>query len=163
MGKNKEIDERSDLIQLYGIEAGLVQEKLNHILAIRSLAFTIMAAIIGASIIFSSNNLFVLILIMIPFYVLESSYDGYLICIIERETTLRYEIAKSFDAVGLGDLANKYRTNYNHRCTPKGWSPFKRALVEPLRVGFYSAIVLIIAAVQFGGSILSFISSLLGG
>lgn len=152
-----------DLVQLYGIEAGLVQEKLNHILAIRSLAFTLMAAIIGASIIFSSNDIFVLVLILLPFYVLESSYDGYLIQIVRRETVLRNDIANSLDEMGKGDLAIVYRSSYYHRKTPETWSPFRRALLEPLRVGFYSSIVIILAAVWFEAPLISFLTSLFGG
>lgn len=163
METRKVEDGANDLIQLYGIEAGLVQEKLNHILAIRSLAFTLMAAIIGASIIFSSNDIFILILILIPFYILESSYDGYLIQIVRRETALRSEIANSLDEMGKGDLADVYKNSYYHRKTPETWSPFRRALLEPLRVGFYSSIVVILATVWFEAPLISFLASLFGG
>ncbi len=81
--------------------------------------------------------------VLIPFYVIESTYDGYLIPFVERETALRAVIARMSDrAKGSEELSILYVAKLDHRRTPKSWSPFKRALLEPLRVGFYAAIIL---------------------
>lgn len=42
----------SDVLHLYEIEANLVQEKVSHILTIRSLAVTVSAAVLGAALVY---------------------------------------------------------------------------------------------------------------
>ncbi len=81
---------------------------------------------------------------LIPFYVVESIYDGYLISLVDRETLLRGEIAKLVEGTGLDQkLVTVYRNGLDHRKTPHTWGPFKRAFLEPVRVGFYATVTLI--------------------
>jgi hypothetical protein len=129
-----------DLVTLYGIEAGLIQQKASHVLAIRSLAVSVFVAIAGASLFYPDRGLQWLAFVLIPFYVLDAVYDGYLIPIARRETLIREEIARRAES-GQETIAEAFRSSPNHRFAPKSWSPFRRALVEPVRLAFYVALI----------------------
>ncbi len=132
------------LLRLYEIESNLVQVKITHILTIRSLAVTVLAAVIGGALIYPGKNLGFLSLVLIPFYVLEATYDGYLMPFVERETILKQEISKALVEEGENEkLASAYAKDPNHRKTPPSWGPFKRALLEPMRLSLYSIMLVV--------------------
>jgi len=132
------------LVSLYGIEAGLIQQKASHVLTIRSIAMATFTGILAAVAIYPGRQIELLTLILVPFYVLDSVYDAYLIPIVQRETNLRGIIASVLAKRGApANLVSAYRAAVDHRVTPERWSPFWRAALEPIRVLFYAALVLI--------------------
>ncbi len=143
--------ETSDIVALYGLEAGLIQQKATHVLAIRTLAVSVFAAVVGAAILYPGRGIQFLSLILLPFYVLDAVYDGYLIPIVRRETKLRLELSRRMAASGLDtDLVSAFESNPDHRFAPADWSPFRRAMVEPIRVFLYASLTLApILAVHF--------------
>jgi hypothetical protein len=131
----------ADLVNLYKVEAGLIQQKLNQILSIRSLAITVLAAAAVGSRIYPHQGLVLVVLALIPFYLLDFVYDAYLIPIVERETELRSCITKwlSGNEATL-ELARLFANSVGHRIMPKSWNPFLRAALEVTRVTFYVAL-----------------------
>jgi len=149
-----------NLITLYNVEANLVQEKINHILTIRTIAFSLLVGIVGASVIYSSTDLLILVLILIPFYVLEAVYDAYKVRIVEREVAIRDAISEYYKSTGYLEIASKYEQNIDYGVTPKSWTPLRRALLEPVRIGMYASLMIIPVIIQFGPAICSFFGEL---
>ena len=134
----------SEIVSLYSVESGLVQQKITHILSIRSLAITLFGGVIAGSLIFPEVGLEFLTLILIPFYVLDSVYDAYLLQIVARETAVKQVIAARLaEDSGTSTLAATYTSQLDHRTTPSHWSPFVRAFYEPVRVVFYGGLVIV--------------------
>ena len=134
----------ADLVNLYQVEAGLIQQKLNQILTIRSLAITVLAAAAVGARVYPHQGLVLLVLALIPFYLLDFVYDAYLIPIVDRETELRNHIARHLSDSSDGQLlARAFASSVEHRVTPKSWCPFLRAALELTRVLFY--VVLVVA------------------
>lgn len=132
----------ADLVNLYEVEAGLIQQKLNQILTIRSLAITVLAAAAVGARVYPHQELVLLALALVPFYLLDVVYDAYLIPIVGRETNLRSRIAGQLsEDKDCQELARAYSSSVEHRVTPKSWSSFLRAALEPTRVVFYLALV----------------------
>jgi len=132
------------LISLYGVEAGLIQQKVTHILTIRSIGMATFTAILASVAIYPGRDLQLLSLVLIPFYALDLVYDAYLIPIVRRETVLRHDISLDLRRRGAdSDLVAAYDTQVDHRVTPANWSPFWRCALEPVRVVFYASLVVI--------------------
>ncbi len=137
MGRDEESSFDS-LVRLYGIEAGLVQQKVGHILVIRSLAVSAFSGLIAVRFLSAAQEVTFVFFALLLFYVLEATYDGYLIPIVDREGALRKAISERFEEFGLEDtLRPPYERGLTHRLTPHEWGPLKRGLLEPLRIGFY--------------------------
>lgn len=135
--------ESSDIVTLYGLEAGLIQQKASHILAIRTLAITVFAAIIGTTVFYPRLETQYLSMALIPLFLLDAVYDGYLIPIVRRETQLRLELARRMQADGLdSSLVSAYMLGPDHRFSPSGWTPFRQAIGEPIRIILYAALIL---------------------
>jgi hypothetical protein len=128
---------------LYETESNLVQVKIGHILTIRSLAVSVLAAVLVGALAYPHKGIVLLLAVLIPFYLLEATYDAYLLPIASRETVLRGEIAGILKEAGKGNLAEAYKMQVDHRVTPPTWPPFWRTLHEPSRLGLYSAMILI--------------------
>ncbi len=133
-----------ELISLYQVEANLVQQKVGHILVIRSLAVTVFSGILGAALLSPTKGVEFVSLTIVLFYYFDAIYDAYLIPIVDREGALREALAEVMEGrKGVGtDLAAKYRLGITHRLTPEKWSPFARGLLEPQRIGLYLALAL---------------------
>ena len=138
-----------ELVQLYEVESNLVQVKLGQILAIRSLAVSLLAAVLVGALAYPHRGIVLLLVVLIPFYVLEATYDAYLLPMVVRETVLRGEIADILKDTGKEMLAEAYRMRVDHRVTPPAWPPFWRTLHEPTRLALYGAMILIPITIAF--------------
>ncbi len=132
----------NQLVNLYSVEANLIQQKASHILSIRSLAVTVFAAVAAASTLYPGRGLELLVFVLLLFYVLDAVYDAYLVAIVERERALRRQIADVLKREGgTEQLVSAYTLDVEHRVTPESWRPMKRALLEPVRVGLYAFLI----------------------
>lgn len=134
--------EDSELVALYVGESNLIQQKATHILAIRTIAVTIFAGVIAASVAYPGRGLQWLALTIVPLYVLDAVYDGYLLAIVKREIQLRIEIGRRMSQAQMDRaLISVYYSEPDHRITPDTWSPFSRTLLEPTRIVLYAALI----------------------
>src|SRR6266581_2382523 len=143
MSKPNESEFFSELVQLYEIESSLVQVKIGHILAIRSLAVSVLAAVLAGTLAYPHKGIVLILGVLIPFYLLEATYDAYLLPIVARETVLRGEVAGFLKNTGKETLAEAYKKQVDHRVTPTAWPPLWRTLHEPSSLGLYAAMILI--------------------
>ena len=144
------------LTQLYSAEASLVQQKVGHILAIRSLAVTVFSGIVAATFLSPGKGVEFVSLTMLLFYPLDAVYDAYLIPIVDREEALRSGIASLLAKLGddSKEVGSIFGKTISHRLAPTRWSPFMRGFFEPMRIAFYAVLTLAPIVAVHGGTLL---------
>lgn len=138
-----------NLVELYNIESGLIQRKVNQILTIRSISITFLVGVTTLSGLVQQTNtsgdiLLLLVLLFLPFYLLESVYDSHLIPMHNREILMKSEIARAISVSNYDHaLSEAYSTNGVDVYDFSNHSPLYYALTRKIRIIYYLVIVLI--------------------
>ncbi|AKA47895.1 hypothetical protein IX51_00990 [uncultured archaeon] len=139
----------STFIELYKIESGLIQRKVNQILTIRSISVTFLVGILTLIGVLGQTSIsmgvaYALILLFIPFYLLESVYDSHLIPMHNRELLLKEEIAKMLNSIYPGNtISDAYKTSGVSLFDLSLHWPLFYALTRKIRIVYYAIIVII--------------------
>jgi hypothetical protein len=143
-----------NIIALYNIESGLIQQKATHILAIRSIALTFLMLMAPYLAVVVKSAFLVSIVVLVPgilaFYLLESVYDSYLIANSDREAALRKLISSRLsEKNGCSEVSRLYVLGTDSSERSWGNGLLLRALARPIRMTYYAllfiAYVLVVA------------------
>lgn len=138
-----------EILKLYEVESNLIQKKTSQILTIRSLAATLLVAVSSVIGVFGFEKstiigLYLLALLFIPFYLLESTYDSHLIPIHNRDLLLKSEIAKKFSQdSSRSELASSYKVDVQGVFDLDKHGALRYALTRRMRLVYYFSIVLV--------------------
>ena len=131
-----------NIITLYNIESGLIQQKATHILAIRSIALTFLMLMAPYLAVVVKSAFLVSIVVLVPgilaFYLLESVYDSYLIANSDREAGLRKLISSRLsEKSNYSEVSRLYSLGTDSTDRSNGHGLLFRALTRPIRITYY--------------------------